>query len=257
MNKAVLVLVDGMRPDGMLESKNPFVSELLAHSAHSMSARTVMPSVTLPCHMSLFHSVEPSRHGITTNTYIPQVRPIKGLCENLRAHGKTCAFFYNWEELKDLSRPDSLMYANFVSGHIFGYEAANRMVTDASISFIGEYKPDFTFVYMGWTDAAGHDFGWMGPEYLHSVDESLKCVKKIAESLPEDYLLILTADHGGHARSHGSDIPEDMTIPLIMYNPALESTELENASILDIAPTTANLLGSTPDPEWEGQIRKI
>ena len=38
-----------------------------------------MPSVTLPCHMSLFHSVDPDRHGITTNGYVPQVRPIKGM----------------------------------------------------------------------------------------------------------------------------------------------------------------------------------
>ena len=50
------------------------------------TAQTVMPSVTLPCHMSLFHSVAPDRHGILTNTYTPQVRPINGICEQLHLY---------------------------------------------------------------------------------------------------------------------------------------------------------------------------
>ena len=31
--------------------------------------------------------------------------------------------------------------------------------------------------------------------------------------------ILLTADHGGHGRGHGSDCPEDMTIPLVMNGP--------------------------------------
>ena len=50
-------------------------------------------------------------HGILTNTYVPQVRPVNGLCEQLRAGGRKCAFFYNWEELRDLSRPESLAFS--------------------------------------------------------------------------------------------------------------------------------------------------
>ena len=102
MKKTILILVDGMRPDAVEQSGHSVVAELKAHSAYSMKATTVMPSVTLPCHMSLFHSVTPQRHGILTNTYVPQVRPVKGLCEVLRGAGKKNAFFYNWEELKDL-----------------------------------------------------------------------------------------------------------------------------------------------------------
>ena len=28
--------------------------------------------------------------------------------------------------------------------------------------------PDFAFVYLGLTDNAGHDFGWMGEKYLEA-----------------------------------------------------------------------------------------
>lgn len=71
-------------------------------------AKTVVLSVTLPCHMSLFHSVVPQRHGILTNIYVPQVRPVKGLFEILTGQGKKCAMFYSWEELRDISGPGAM-----------------------------------------------------------------------------------------------------------------------------------------------------
>lgn len=253
MKKTILILVDGMRPDAVEQSGHSVVAELKAHSAYSMKATTVMPSVTLPCHMSLFHSVTPQRHGILTNTYVPQVRPVKGLCEVLRGAGKKNAFFYNWEELKDLSRPDSLAYANFISGHVYSYVEANKRLTDNAIAFINSDAPDFTFLYLGLVDETGHNRGWMSEDYMNSVRSSLDCIEKVIKSIPEDYYVIVTADHGGHDRAHGSDMPEDMTIPLFIYNNSLESRQLTDANIIDIAPTITALCGASPDGDWEGR----
>ena len=86
-DKVVLVLVDGLRPDGLLKCGNPFAQTLIEKSSHAPDAASVFPSVTLPCHMSLFHSVDPDRHGILTNTYVPQVRPIVGLFDQLDTFG--------------------------------------------------------------------------------------------------------------------------------------------------------------------------
>ncbi|MCQ2433597.1 MAG: alkaline phosphatase family protein [Clostridia bacterium] len=257
MKKVLLILSDGMRPDSMTACGHPFVSELMAHSYYSMKAQTVMPSVTLPCHMSLFHAVTPERHGILTNTYVPQVRPVKGICEVLRAAKKNCAMFYNWEELKDLSRPDSLAYANYVSGHIYSYENANDRLTDLCIDYINHDLPDFTFLYLGWTDAAGHNNGWMSDEYLRAVKCSIDCIERVIRSIPEDYTVVITADHGGHGRSHGSDMPEDMTIPAIFYNRKYDAKKLDNVNIIDIAPTIVSMLGAEPDEDWEGKILPI
>ena len=86
--KTLVIIVDGMRPDAIAD--HPIAKKIMEKSAYTLNARTVMPSVTLPCHMSLFHSVDPTRHGTTTNTYMPQVRPINGICETLFNAGKTC-----------------------------------------------------------------------------------------------------------------------------------------------------------------------
>ena len=252
--KVILILVDGMRPDSL--PGVPEAEEMRRKASYAPAGKTVFPSVTLPCHMSLFHSVDPDRHGITTNTYMPQVRPIDGLCERIRAAEKTSAFFYNWEQLRDLARPASLREAGFAAGKDLGWEEANRRVTDAAIDAVRENKTDFIFLYLGWVDEAGHASGWMGEEYMRAVRSSWQDIARVEASVPEgeEYALIVTADHGGHDRSHGTLMPEDMTIPVFFKGKAFApGAVLEDVSIKDIAPTVAALLGAKPAPEWEGK----
>ncbi len=248
----VLILVDGMRPDAL--AGVPAAQKIMKQSAAAMDAITVMPSVTLPCHMSLFHSVDPARHGTTTNTYAPQVRPIKGLCEVLAENNKRNAFFYNWQELRDLSRPGQLTFSYFCTGITIGYAQANAAVTDAAIKHLTGSRVDFAFIYLGYADEAGHQYGWMSQEYLHAVNDSWESIEKILNVLSDDDTVIITADHGGHDRIHGTELPEDMTIPLMIKGKDfVAGTKIENANIKDIAPTIAALLGVVPDKEWEGK----
>lgn len=249
--KTLLILVDGMRPDALAEVEE--AQDILQASSYTLNAQTVNPSVTLPCHVSLFHSVDPSRHGTTTNTYMPQVRPIKGLCEVLLKANKSSAFFYNWEELRDLARPNSLDYSYFCKGGKFGFDKANDMVADAAIEYLTDHDTDFAFLYFGYPDDAGHRYGWMSQEYMEALRNSWSNISRTIEALPEDYTVIITADHGGHARTHGSELPEDMTIPVIIIQKGTKSKfDLSDANIKDLAPTITALLGVQSDEEWEG-----
>ena len=259
MSKVFLILIDGMRPDSLAACNHPFYRELLATGRWSLRTRTVMPSVTLPCHMSLFHSVAPDRHGTVTNTYVPQVRPIKGLCEVLDGAGKMCAFFYDWEPLRDLTRPGSLAGADFISGRKAGYPVADKILTERIEAMLESGNtPDFTFFYICWVDEAGHKYGWMSPEYIESVKLSLDCAAKVASRLDPEVKLILTADHGGHDRCHGTEMPEDMTIPLFIRYKGITPGEISGeSSILDIAPTVTEFLGVPADPDWEGRVLEL
>jgi phosphopentomutase len=205
--------------------------------------------------MSLFHSVAPDRHGIMTNTYTPQVRPIKGICEVLSTAKKTSGMFYDWEEIRDLTRPGSIDHACFDSGRAYGYDVTNLRLTDTAINYVNSYDPDFVFLYLGLTDEVGHKSGWMSDKYKEAVDISLTCVEKVINSVPDEYTVILTADHGGHGRSHGSDLHEDMTIPVMFYNKDITAGEiLSDVNIIDIAPTIVSMLGIAPDTDWDGKI---
>lgn len=250
--RVLLILVDGMRPDALVNVKE--AHDIMHRSLYTMEAKTVMPSVTLPCHMSLFHSVDPSRHGTTTNIYAPQVRPVKGLCEAILENKKSSAFFYTWEELRDLSRPDSLAFSYFCKSKDIGHAKANDMVSAAAVDYLKENYTDFAFLYLEYPDAAGHKSGWMNDEYMEAIENSWRNIHMVISSLPKDYTVIITSDHGGHDRIHGTDMPEDIKIPIIITGDTIESgKELKNANIKDIAPTVAKLLGIASDEEWEGR----
>lgn len=249
--KVALILVDGMRPDALTNVAK--AQKMIGQSASAMDATTVMPSVTLPCHVSLFHSVDPERHGTTTNIYAPQVRPINGLCEVLFKNEKTSAFFYDWEQLRDLSRPDSLEFSYFIKGRRNWSDSAKK-ITETSIEYINSNEPDFAFIYLGYPDNAGHAHNWMSKEYNEAVEECWDHIDRIVNSLPEDYTVIVTADHGGHDRRHGDNVPEDMLIPVIVKGPDFApGSKLENVNIKDLAPTVVKLIGVKPDDEWEGK----
>ena len=251
-NKVLLLLADGMRPDFIPVNEDPFVFGFLKESVFTMEGKTVMPSVTLPCHMSLFHSVAPDRHGILTNTYVPQVRPVKGLCEVLSGAGKRCGFFYDWPELRDLARPESLNYSLLWRS---SYEKSIIELTNEAIKSLKEDILDFMFVYFGYPDSAGHGSGFKSGEYKKSVQSVWENIKKIKEALPDDFGMIVTADHGGHDRGHGSDCYEDMTIPIIFNGDVfknIDKEKIKTANIIDIAPTITNIMGVASDIEWEG-----
>lgn len=251
--KVLLILVDGMRPDAIDACSHPFLRNLRERSSYCMKSSTVMPSVTLPCHASLFFSVDPSRHGITTNVWTPMVRPIDSLADVVARFQKNAAMFYNWEQLRELNRPDSLIRSEFLRLREGHDKITDNILTDRAIDCIQNDDSDFIFLYLGYTDEAGHHFGWMSDAYLDAVSNASACIEKICKALPEDWSMVVTADHGGHDRNHGLDIPEDMTIPTYFYgSPFTPGKELCGVNIKDLAPTILSLLELPAPTEWEG-----
>jgi phosphopentomutase len=168
-------------------------------------------------------------------------------------YDKKCAFFYTWEELRDLGRPDNIHTALCINQH--KQSDTDIKITDAAIKYINAEAPDFLFLYLGETDeVGGHDCGWMSEQYMKSVSKALSCVEKLKSNISDDYTIILLADHGGHERSHGSDCPEDMTIPVLFCGKSFEKgKEISDVSIKDVAVTIAKLLEVPKVKEWEGK----
>ena len=251
MKKVLLICIDGMRPDGFLACGNPYAEELQRISAHTFTARTVMPSLTLPCHMSMFHGVLAARHGVTTNTFAPCARPVDGIFEVVKKSGGRSSMHYGWEPLRDLSAPSTIQWADYVR-----YDTADdtdAQLTELCARRIHASHPDFVFLYLVQTDAAGHNAGWMTQPYLDCIHTALNCVRRMVEEFGSEYTVIVTADHGGHDDDHGTDLPEDMTIPQFYIGPRFTPGKvLQAVSILDIAPTVADLMHIYRPREWEG-----
>ena len=251
--KVILISIDGMRPDGLKTCGNSYVKELEKISSYTYNARSMNPSVTFPCHFSMTHSVPPQRHGILSNTYVPQVRPVTGIFEKIAAAGGVSAMFYGWEHLRDIALPGTLKFATYINAYM--QESGDTALTDEALKLISRHKPDFAFLYMVETDEkGGHDNGWMSEEYLKRISIAIDNVKRMIEQFSDEYSFIIMADHGGHDYSHGTDSPEDMTIPLFFCGEEFAPGEnIKEASLLDIAPTIAAIMGISTEPEWKGR----
>ena len=249
----VFVMIDGLRPDALAVTQCPHLKSVIARGASTLRARSSFPPITLPCHTSIFHSVPSSRHGIVNNDWLPMSRPLPGLFEQIKAAGMRSAAFYNWEQLRDVSRPGSLTYSYYCDT---SHDPDGDDVTvDVAVRVLTRDPYDFAFVYMGNVDNAGHDYGWMSDGYLAQAERADRALGTLLAALPIETPLLLQADHGGHDKNHGQDIPEDMTIPWMAAGPGIRRgyTISGAVSLLDTAPTLARLLGIAPHAEWEGR----
>ena len=179
-SKVILISIDGMRSDGLQQCGNPYLKTLEQICTYSYDSRSLYPTVTFPCHFSMTHSVTPQRHGILTNIYVPQVRPVQGIFERVRQFGGTTALYYNWDYLRDLATPGG--YTITYYSDIALDDRSDDVITDACLSSIAKYHPDFVMLYMVDVDEkGGHDNGWMSEEYLRRVSIAIDNVKRVIE----------------------------------------------------------------------------
>ena len=255
----VLFSVDGMRPDGMQQATTPFMDRLIANGAHTLKAQTVMPSVTLPCHTSMFRGVIPERHGITDNVWVPMARPVPSIIDLVALSNRAAGSFYCWEPLRDLSMASALDYSYYINYSSNDGIDIDHDVAQAAAHYLGRKQPAFMFVYLGVTDEIGHRHGWMSPEYLRAIEVADQAIGVVLNALEQHGYLDTTAcivqsDHGGHGQTHGTTMLEDMTIPWIVAGPSIRRGHRIGGpvSLLDTAPTLARILNLPHHRDWEG-----
>jgi predicted AlkP superfamily pyrophosphatase or phosphodiesterase len=248
------IMIDGLRPDAIPLADCPNLNAFIAAGSSTMNATSVMPSITLPCHTSIFHSVPPTRHGITSNVWTPMARPLPGLIDIAAAAGRTTAVFHNWEPLRNINMPEALTLS-FYKNTSYDQDGDNIVAAEAA-RMIPAHKPDFAFIYLGTVDTWGHAYGWMSDEYLKQIAHVDVQLGVVLNALPADAAVIIQADHGGHDRGHGTDMPEDMTIPWMVRAPGVKAgyTIRRPVSLLDTAPNLAHFLDLRPHAQWEGSV---
>ena len=256
--KVLLVVFDGCRPDALAEAHTPHVDTLWQTGAYTWSARTVMPSWSLPTHMSMFRSVTPEKHGVHDNVFQPTAAAFPSVIDVAHQARLKTALFYSWDELRDLAAYGSVDMSFFRNGYVTA--DIDQAVAEQAAMHMTAYQPDFAFVYLCESDLAGHDHGWMSRPYIESIERMDRALGNIlaalsAAGLREQYTLLLLADHGGHELTHGTDCAEDMTIPWILNGPRVKpGCVIETpVCIIDTAATIAHILDLPRPAEWEGQ----
>lgn len=252
VKRVIILSIDGLRPDIISLAPMPNLIALMQSGAYSLSAQTIFPSVTLPSHSSMLSGLCPSKHGVDWNDYIPERGFAIGtdLFDIAHAAGLQTVMYVGKEKLRQVTEPSST--------DIFVYINDRDLVITERL--IADFPQDFDvlFVHFPTPDWMGHEYGWLSPQQLSVAFRADEALQKILDELDrrglrDETLIIITADHGGHDTTHGSSMPEDMTIPWIALGPGIQPKQLTTTvHTMDTAATAAFALGLSIPPEWDG-----
>ena len=263
----VIVSIDGLRPDAIEQFGAKTLMRLMREGSYTLSAQTILPSKTLPSHTSMLTGVDAEKHGITWNSDETDAHghvAVPTVFALAKAQGYSTAAFFSKTKFHHLDVPNSLDYIRAPKGGLGGILddkwPAKKTVGNVEKYLEGGASPNLLFVHIGEPDYAGHLFGWMGRMYASAVREADKAVSEIIDESNDrfgagNYTLIVTADHGGHDKNHGSDDPRDTTIPWIAWGKGVSAGQSISSGVrtMDTAATALWLLAVGAPPEWMGR----
>jgi hypothetical protein len=158
------------------------------------------------------------RHGIRFNAHRPErgriVRPtVLTLAKRAGLHTSMFVGKLKLEHL--LMRDDEV--ERFAARGVFC-----RRVNRRALPYLAAIDGGVHFVHYADVDGAGHVHGWMSDRYIHNVARADRCLGDLVSVLEQRgdlsrTLLIVTSDHGGHGRTHGTPQEEDRHIPWIAW----------------------------------------
>ncbi len=262
----LVISIDGLRPDAIQRFNAFTILRLMREGSYALTAQTILPSKTLPSHISMLTGVDADAHGITWNDERVDdhghvdVPTVFGLA---KADGFRTAAFFSKTKFHHLEAPNTIDYVRSPRGGIFDFRwDAARTVKEFGRHLASGEAPNLVFVHIGEPDYAGHVFGWMGRAYGNAVRAADQAVAQLLDRAEDrfgrgNFTVILTADHGGHDRNHGSEYPRDTTIPWIVWGKGVAAGVELPAGIrtMDTAATALWLLGVDAPPAWVGTAR--
>ncbi len=239
--RVILIVVDGLRVDESFRMKT---LNSLRQNGTEVIASSHYPSISRPNYVSLAASVPPKVSGLRMNFSWNRLS-VDTIMRVLRDSKMTSAYVGNESPgLPELFGSHLERGLGFNTAHFSTWQDGFR---DSSLHVLEEDHA-FIFLLTGDVDVAGHEFGGASEEYQRAAQKVDGILFEILQSIDlQSTTVIVTADHG-HTDSGGHGGVEDnvMSVPLILAGAGVTSgAPISNASILDVAPTTACLLGTS------------
>lgn len=270
----------GMAPQmKMLSEDANGLLTLKCYAGGELGTPTHQPTVSGPGWTSLLTGVWINQHGVKDNrfiggrfqTYAHFMRRIK------EAQPKSfCASFADWPPIHDFIADGSrvgdkeFLDVKFTrtpdaKRHFIDNPEKDIEVRDAALKTLREQNPDAMFVYFGSVDEFGHgaidERGSFSPEniiYLNAIShvdshigELVRAMRARPKFAEEEWLVLITTDHGGRGNAHGGDSEVERNIWLIAHGARLPRERLLETPVPQTAlvPMIYAHLGISPKPE--------
>ncbi|MDQ3365788.1 MAG: alkaline phosphatase family protein [Myxococcota bacterium] len=269
--RVYLVIVDGLRSDRSYQL--PFFDEL-RRGGVDVEAQSHYPTWSRPNYVSILTGVPPRASGVRTNFHFTPVL-LDSLMDRARdarlrvatatdygllpslflrpvRHGDTMtpdelaaldidAMVSDPESEQALRAPGAALRSPFDDARYVPWPGG---FSEAGTALVAG-NADLVVLLIGAVDVAGHAHGADSEEYLEATQIADRALARVlAEIDLEQDAVIVTADHGHTDQGgHGGTEPEVLTVPLILAGSGIRVAPLDDARLIDIAPTVSTLLG--------------
>ena len=278
--KVLFIGIDGTRFDAVEKGATPNLDALQESGIYSPTCLILgdryqkNDTVSGPGWSTILIGVWADKHGVQNNSFkgrnytefphffarLKEVRP-----------AAQAVSLVTWEPIHSYITTAANVSINYESkAHgVLDYDRYDTQATDEAVKQLTEGNPDVLFLYIGQVDVAGHTHGFHPsvPQYIEAVERADKLVGGVVAAVKarktaadEDWLVIVTSDHGGKGTGHGSGhkTPEILNSFLIVSGPSAQRGMFEQQVYLVDAPVTALAhLGVKAKDEWKLDGRAV
>ncbi len=259
--KVLLIGIDGCRPDALQAANAPSLQGLAKQGAMFTQTQTGADTVSAPGWSSMLTGVWADKHGVHDNgleqfkkaNYDEYPHFFARVRESLP--DAYLASIVHWQPIQSIVR----RHANFS-----GAPGKDERVEESACRMLREKDPTVLFLHFDDVDSAGHAKGFHPSvaEYVAAIEKVDGHVGNVLSALRhrttfanEDWLILVSTDHGGQGTGHGGGamIPEIRTIFIIASGPAVDQSVSPDTEtyVVDVAATALAHLGITIQPEWK------
>lgn len=261
IRKVLFIGWDGVRTDALLAAKTNYLDTMLTDSYFNWYTDRGPYTVSVPGWSSILHGVWPEKHGLTENSFknanYANYPDLFTLAREVKPN-LSLSTLSHWDDFLRITEEE-----NF----------AQRYETDHFLKEAIKYNlqncpPDIMLTHFDTPDAIGHDSGFSPTNsiYLKGIelmdlylDEIMKVVVWREQSYNEEWMVVITTDHGGEGTGHGNQYQLDQTrfVWSIIRVPNLnQQIELNSVKSVDLTPTMLNWLNIPINQIWDldGQI---
>lgn len=206
-----VISIDALHPAAVSRKNCPNIYSILEKGVYSPDAQSTNPPKTLIAHTAMLTGMTPDENGKMDNSWQKSDERVQKptMLTAAKRAGYETVLIYSKRKLGYLGNAQT-------DQEIFSAEDA----VDKAGAVLDTGKKQFIFLHISGLDTIGPERGWMSADYLDEfnfIDEQLgEFFKKL--SAGPSYLLVITSDHAGHDKIHGSDHPEDFKRPLAVYS---------------------------------------
>jgi len=209
VDTVLIVSIDALHPDALSEKTAPTLHALMHPGHYTLAGRSVDPPKTLIAHTAMLTGLTPAASGKQDNDWKPgEPRVAKPtLFDDARRRGYRTAFYYSKPKLGYLA-----------SEAVDETALAREDGIDRARAFFRRAGARFAVLHLSGLEFAGTESGWLSPEYLDELSYIDMALAPLLADVARRgrHLIVITSDHAGHDRLHGTRHPDDYRLPLII-----------------------------------------